>query len=43
VGFDWNCPQYITPRYTVAEIEESIAPLKARIAELEQQLRDGSH
>ncbi len=21
VAFDWNCPQYITPRYTVAEIE----------------------
>jgi predicted pyridoxine 5'-phosphate oxidase superfamily flavin-nucleotide-binding protein len=42
VSFDWNCPQYITPRYTAAEIEESIAPLKTRIAELEQQLRDGS-
>ncbi|MGH8559488.1 MAG: pyridoxamine 5'-phosphate oxidase family protein [Methylococcales bacterium] len=24
---DWNCPQYITPRYTQAEIEELIAPL----------------
>ncbi len=21
VAFDWNCPQYITPRFTVAEIE----------------------
>jgi len=21
VGFDWNCPQYITPRYTEAEFE----------------------
>ena len=21
VGFDWNCPQHITPRYTVEEIE----------------------
>ena len=20
-GFDWNCPQHITPRYTVAELE----------------------
>jgi predicted pyridoxine 5'-phosphate oxidase superfamily flavin-nucleotide-binding protein len=38
VSFDWNCPQYITPRYTEAEIAESIAPLKARIAELEAQL-----
>lgn len=35
VSFDWNCPQYITPRYTEAEIAEMMAPLKARIAELE--------
>ena len=20
-GFDWNCPQYITPRFTLAELE----------------------
>jgi hypothetical protein len=38
VSFDWNCPKYITPRYTAAEIEEAIAPLRARIAELEAQL-----
>ena len=35
VSFDWNCPQHITPRYTLAEIEELIAPLKRRINELE--------
>ena len=39
VSFDWNCPKYITPRYTAAEVEEAVAPLKARIAELEAQLR----
>ena len=22
-GFDWNCPQHITPRYTIDEIEQS--------------------
>ena len=38
VGFDWNCPQYITPRYTEAEIEGLVTPLKKRIAELEEQL-----
>jgi hypothetical protein len=38
VSFDWNCPQYITPRYTLREMEELIAPLKARIAELETKL-----
>ena len=36
VSFDWNCPKYITPRYTVAEIEALVAPLKQRIAELEK-------
>jgi uncharacterized protein len=35
IGFDWNCPQYITPRYTAAEVEEVVAPLRARLAELE--------
>ena len=39
VSFDWNCPKYITPRYTVEEIEELVAPLKARIAELESKLK----
>ena len=38
VSFDWNCPKYITPRYTAAEVAEFAAPLKARIAELESQL-----
>jgi predicted pyridoxine 5'-phosphate oxidase superfamily flavin-nucleotide-binding protein len=38
VSYDWNCPQYITPRFTAVEIEKHVAPLKARIAELEAQL-----
>jgi predicted pyridoxine 5'-phosphate oxidase superfamily flavin-nucleotide-binding protein len=29
-AFDWNCPQHITPRYTLAEIEAATAPLRAR-------------
>ncbi len=37
-AFDWNCPKYITPRFTAAEIEASVAPLRRRIAELEAQL-----
>ncbi len=41
VGFDWNCPKYITPRFTSAEVEEAVAPLKARIAELAAQVRAG--
>src|SRR4030095_5157378 len=34
VSFDWNCPKYITPRYTAAEVEQVVAPLRQRIAEL---------
>ncbi|MEK0450402.1 MAG: hypothetical protein RL088_2670 [Verrucomicrobiota bacterium] len=41
VSFDWNCPQYITPRFTEAEVEQAVAPLKARIAELEALLSRG--
>lgn len=39
ISFDWNCPKYITPRYTAAEVEEAVVPLRARIAELEAQLK----
>ena len=39
LSFDWNCPKYITPRYTAAEVEEAVAPLRQRIAELEAQLK----
>ena len=38
VSFDWNCPQYITPRFTEAEVEQTVVSLKTRIAELEEQL-----
>lgn len=38
-GFDWNCPQHISPRFTEAEVEQTLAPLKARIAELESGLQ----
>ena len=41
-GFDWNCPQHITPRFTEAEVRQAsqplideIARLRARVAELE--------
>lgn len=38
VSFDWNCPKYITPRYSAEEVEEYVGPLKRRIAELEARL-----
>jgi predicted pyridoxine 5'-phosphate oxidase superfamily flavin-nucleotide-binding protein len=39
VGFDWNCPKYITPRFTAAEVDEVVRPLKQRIAELESLIK----
>lgn len=37
--FDWNCPQFITPRFDAGEIAQLVAPemsrLETRIAELE--------
>jgi predicted pyridoxine 5'-phosphate oxidase superfamily flavin-nucleotide-binding protein len=38
ISFDWNCPKYITPRYSAEEVEEVVNPLKRRIAELEAKL-----
>jgi predicted pyridoxine 5'-phosphate oxidase superfamily flavin-nucleotide-binding protein len=38
VSFDWNCPKYITPRYSAEEVDELVGPLKTRIAELEAKL-----
>ena len=37
-AFDWNCPQHLTPRFTAEEIASAVAPLHARIAELEAAL-----
>ena len=34
-AFDWNCPQHITRRFTESEIAAAVAPLRARIEELE--------
>jgi uncharacterized protein len=38
-AFDWNCPQHITPRFTEAEIEAAIQPVRARLATLEAENR----
>ena len=39
-AFDWNCPQHITQRYTLEEIEAATAPLRKRIEELENALKE---
>lgn len=38
VGFDWNCPQHITPRFTEAEIAAAIRPLNAELEQLRAEL-----
>lgn len=37
-AFDWNCPQHITPRFTLADVEQASAGLHLRIAALETEL-----
>jgi len=42
VTFDWNCPQHITQRFTLHEVEAMARPLRERIAVLEARLRDAT-
>ena len=37
-AFDWNCPQHITQRYTLSDVEEATATLRRRITDLEAKL-----
>ena len=42
-AFDWNCPQHITPRFTEQELDAALAPVRARLEQLEAEnktLRD---
>ncbi|PVE22779.1 pyridoxamine 5-phosphate oxidase [Microvirga sp. KLBC 81] len=34
-AFDWNCPQYITPRFTQDELVEGLAPIRQEMASLQ--------
>jgi uncharacterized protein len=37
-AFDWNCPQHITQRFTVEEVEAVARPLQERIRALEAEV-----
>jgi predicted pyridoxine 5'-phosphate oxidase superfamily flavin-nucleotide-binding protein len=37
-AYDWNCPQHITPRYTVEEIENAFAGQREHIAKLQTEV-----
>ncbi|GHH27712.1 pyridoxamine 5'-phosphate oxidase family protein [Streptomyces rubradiris] len=36
-GFNWNCHQHITPRYSEEELETALRPVRARMDALEQE------
>ena len=36
-AYDWNCPQHITPRFSAAELEPILAPLRDRLAALQDE------
>ena len=37
-AFDWNCPKFITPRYTAEQVRDLTSELTARIADLEARI-----
>jgi uncharacterized protein len=37
-AYDWNCPKYITPRFTADEVRAVVEPLQQRIQQLEAAL-----
>lgn len=39
-AFDWNCPQHITPRYTIEQVREMSAPLLEHIEQLEKEIAE---
>ena len=39
-AFDWNCPQYITPRFTEAEIAAAVQPMRDRLSALKAENAD---
>lgn len=39
-AFDWNCPQHITPRFTMDEIRQMNEPLYEKVEKLEVEIRE---
>ena len=39
-AWDWNCPQHITERFTVAQVQAVVAPLQAEIERLRARLAE---
>jgi uncharacterized protein len=39
-AYDWNCPQHITPRYTVEDIELAFSSQRSLITGLEKEIKE---
>lgn len=39
-AFSWNCPQHITPRYTLSQIEEAFSSQKEYIEKLKKEIEE---
>lgn len=41
-GFDWNCPQHITQRYSRAAVDQALAPLRKQVQDLQLALAEAT-
>ncbi|WP_440106430.1 pyridoxamine 5'-phosphate oxidase family protein [Streptosporangium sp. H16] len=39
IGYDWNCPQHITPRWTQAELKPALERLQKEVEDLREENR----
>jgi predicted pyridoxine 5'-phosphate oxidase superfamily flavin-nucleotide-binding protein len=39
-AFDWNCQKHITPRYTMAEVDAAVAPLRQALEAAQRELAE---
>lgn len=42
-AYDWNCPQHITPRYTIEEINDVFLSQREYVQKLEEELKELKH
>lgn len=38
-AYDWNCPKHITPRFTEAEVNAAVEPLRAELLQAREELK----
>jgi hypothetical protein len=39
-AYDWNCPQHITPRYTIEEMNNALSTQQKHMFSLEQEIKE---